>query len=88
MTVSNQEANKEAPSAKDIFGATPFGKNPGVDPFGMDDFGRLAAQNNAGTNSSFVFTDRRINEMREGFSRGISFGEDDFNIESLDPLRF
>lgn len=83
-----KEAKKEAPSAKDIFGAEPFGKGPSVDPFGMDDFGRLATQNNTGVNSSSVFTDRRINEMREGFSRGISFGEDDFNIESLDPLRF
>lgn len=31
--------------------------------------------------------DERLCEMREGFSRGISFGGDDFNLDSLDPLR-
>jgi PTB domain-containing engulfment adapter protein 1 len=74
---------------KDIFGAEPFGKNLTADPFGMDDFGRLASPP---ADSEFHTTtlgllDRRITEMREGFSRGISFGGDDFNLESLDPLR-
>ena len=88
--------NKE----EDIFGAEPFVKTGGgsgggggsvSDPFGMDDFGRLVPANQQvadqeGSSSVKLF-DQRMTEMREGFSRGISFGEDDFNIETLDPLR-
>ncbi len=77
--------NKEA----DIFGAEPFVKAKDSDPFGMDDFGRLVPSqvDPPETSSSLKLFDQRLTEMREGFSRGISFGEDDFNIETLDPLR-
>lgn len=67
---------------KDVFGAEPFGKSSAfADPFGMDDFGRVVVSSPQ-TETSLTYM-----EMREGFSRGISFGEDDFNLESLDPLR-
>jgi len=26
-------------------------------------------------------------EMKDGFSRGLTFGNEDFSLESLDPLR-
>lgn len=74
-------------SKEDCFGAEPFVKN--ADPFGMDDFGRLVpAQvgDPEATSNVNKFMDQRFNEMRDGFSRGISF-EEDFNIETLDPLR-
>lgn len=79
-------------SGKDVFGAEPFaGSSPprSVDPFGMNpDFSRsLSSPIDSELNSTIGFFDQRITEMREGFSRGISFGGDDFNIESLDPLR-
>ncbi|XP_022114250.2 PTB domain-containing adapter protein ced-6 isoform X1 [Pieris rapae] len=33
------------------------------------------------------FLDKTITEMKDGFSRGISFGNDDFSIDNLDPLK-
>jgi len=79
-------------NVKDIFGAEPFANSSpprSVDPFGMNpDFSRsLSSPIDSELNSTIGFFDQRITEMREGFSRGISFGGDDFNIESLDPLR-
>jgi len=65
---------------KDVFGAEPFGTIS--DPFGMDDFGRVvASQSEQELNSSLL--DYRLTEMREGFSRGLSFGGDDFKIDPL-----
>ncbi|XP_077293350.1 PTB domain-containing adapter protein ced-6 isoform X2 [Arctopsyche grandis] len=38
--------------------------------------------------SSFTgFLDKRITEMKDGFSRGLVIGNEDFSVESLDPLR-
>lgn len=74
---------------EDIFGAEPFVKNNVVDdPFGMDDFGRLvSSQADPESTLEFKLTEKQQTEIREGFARGISFGDDDFNLESLDPLR-
>jgi len=88
VTAFNGSGGKD----KDIFGAEPFGKSPtSVDPFGMNDFSGgpplLSSPTDSELTSTIGFFDQRITEMREGFSRGISFGGDDFNIESLDPLR-
>ncbi|XP_049781778.1 PTB domain-containing engulfment adapter protein 1-like isoform X1 [Schistocerca cancellata] len=65
--------------------------NPPVacDPFGMGDFGGTS---NVGTSqqeleNAIGLIDKRILEMKDGFSRGLSFGNDDFSLESLDPLR-
>lgn len=59
------------------------------DPFGMGDFGGTS---NVGTSqqeleNAIGLLDKRILEMKDGFSRGLSFGNDDFSLESLDPLR-
>lgn len=75
-----------SPSGKDIFGAEPFGNN-GTDPFGMDDFGRVVPPSDTESTLNKSALNRRITEMHEGFSRGISFGGDDFDLGSLDPLR-
>ncbi|KAF6203906.1 hypothetical protein GE061_002244 [Apolygus lucorum] len=54
---------------------------PTEDPFGMGDFG------SNGLETAIGLLDKRILEMKDGFSRGLTFGNEDFSIESLDPLR-
>lgn len=51
------------------------------DPFGMGDFG------SNGLEAAIGLLDKRILEMKDGFSRGLTFENEDFSIESLDPLR-
>jgi len=78
-------------SNKDLFGANPF--NPVVatathtstDPFGMGNFGETSP-NEEQKDSDTLLLDKRFSEMLDGFSRGLSFGNDDFSLESLDPL--
>lgn len=81
-----EATNQPISNEKDIFGAEPFGGN-GTDPFGMDDFGRVVSQTDKDMNLNAGVLNRRITEMQEGFSRGISFEGDDFDLGSLDPLR-
>ncbi|KAL4712121.1 hypothetical protein ACJJTC_010982 [Scirpophaga incertulas] len=51
-------------------------------------FGNLSEKQTVELNSSFNgFLDKTISEMKDGFSRGISFGNDDFSIDNLDPLK-
>ncbi|XP_018564460.1 PTB domain-containing adapter protein ced-6 isoform X2 [Anoplophora glabripennis] len=83
-------------SGQDLFGTTPFtpaltpspnsvtsGKI--LDPFEMGDFGNAATPQDL--ENAIGLLDKRILEMKTGFSRGISFGNDDFSLESLDPLK-
>ena len=75
-----QSNNSDINKGKDVFGAEPFGIN--TDPFGMDDFGHVvASQTDQELNS--CLSDHRLTEMREGFSRGLSFGGEDFKIDPL-----
>lgn len=53
------------------------------DPFGMGDFASAPLD----LENAIGILDKRILEMKDGFSRGLSFGNDDFSLESLDPLR-
>ncbi|EEC00296.1 hypothetical protein IscW_ISCW024028 [Ixodes scapularis] len=48
--------------------------------FASDSLGAQELENAIG------IIDRKLNEMRDGFSRGLSFGKDDFSVETLDPL--
>ncbi|KAJ2939369.1 hypothetical protein O0L34_g13464 [Tuta absoluta] len=51
-------------------------------------FGNLSEKQPVELNSSFNgFLDKTISEMKDGFSRGITFGNDDFSIDHLDPLK-
>lgn len=71
---------------KDLFGAEPFvppspdGQTT-TDPFGMSDFNDAKD-----LESAIGAIDKKLSEMRDGFSRGLSFGVDDFSLETLDPL--
>ncbi|GFG38739.1 hypothetical protein Cfor_02770, partial [Coptotermes formosanus] len=88
------------PFKEDLFGSTPF--NPaspstlsapsavGVlpDPFGMADFGNHDSgdPSQQELENAIGLLDKRLLEMKDGFSRGLSFGNEDFSLESLDPL--
>ncbi|CAK1593394.1 unnamed protein product [Parnassius mnemosyne] len=51
-------------------------------------FGNLSEKQTVELDSSFNgFLDKTISEMKDGFSRGISFGNEDFSIDNLDPLK-
>uniref|UniRef100_A0A8D8V1Q2 PTB domain-containing adapter protein ced-6 n=1 Tax=Cacopsylla melanoneura TaxID=428564 RepID=A0A8D8V1Q2_9HEMI len=89
--------------SEDVFGLTPFndkGSGQGsADPFGMGDFAMGSVPNSVAPGgpgskdhqqdleSAIGLLDQRILEMKDGFSRGLSIGTEDFSIESLDPLR-
>lgn len=73
-------------NSTDIFGAQPF--NPSqpkgsVDPFGMGDFSSMQV-NGSDLENAIGELDKKISEMRDGFRRGISFGNEDFFFESGD----
>lgn len=57
-----------------------------IDPFEMGDFGGTSTTSQDIENAIGLL-DKRIMEMKAGFTRGISFGNDDFSLESLDPLK-
>ncbi|CAK1548957.1 unnamed protein product [Leptosia nina] len=70
----------ETQKAGNIFG-NGFGNN-------FNGFGNLSEKPAVELDSSFNgFLDKTISEMKDGFSRGISFGNDDFSIDNLDPLK-
>ncbi|KAJ8707059.1 hypothetical protein PYW08_011193 [Mythimna loreyi] len=51
-------------------------------------FGNLSEKPVVELDSNFNgFLDKTISEMKDGFSRGITFGNDDFSIDNLDPLK-
>ncbi|CAH0381687.1 unnamed protein product [Bemisia tabaci] len=82
--------------SEDVFGLTPFNNNKmssaSLDPFGMADFSNQDTASNGTSqhndmDSAMSLLDKRILEMKDGFSRGLSMCTEDFSIESLDPLR-
>nr|CAD7263474.1 unnamed protein product [Timema shepardi] len=86
---------------KDLFGSVPFNPAPPAraaplvdplasDPFGMGSFGHAPAMSDPSQQefeNAIGLLDKRILEMKDGFSRGLTFGNEDFSLESLDPLR-
>ncbi|KAJ1519415.1 hypothetical protein ONE63_004707 [Megalurothrips usitatus] len=84
-------------SSSDMFGSSPFssnsnGKSGGGatdDPFGMGEFSSSRANEGSQNDieNALGFLDKRLLEMKDGFSRGLAFGNEDFSLESLDPLR-
>jgi len=83
--------NMSPDHGKDLFGADPFTavatppQSPAeADPFGMGDFNPDSEAKDL--EQAIGALDKKINEMRDGFRRGLSFGNDDFPLEDLDPL--
>lgn len=96
--INNNEPVKTV--GQDLFGVSPFTSNTNslspatpnsmssakiLDPFEMGDFGSAATPQDI--ENAIGLLDKRILEMKNGFSRGISFGNDDFSLEMLDPLK-
>ncbi|GBM30298.1 PTB domain-containing engulfment adapter protein 1 [Araneus ventricosus] len=69
--------NKANGTKTDIFGAPPFNpfQTSNNDPFGMGDFNSVATND---LENAIGELDKKISEMRDGFQRGISFGNEDF----------
>ncbi|XP_037967723.2 PTB domain-containing adapter protein ced-6 isoform X1 [Plutella xylostella] len=77
-----------------LSGYDPFDTQKGGNIFGngygsaFNGFGNLSEKQTVALDSSFNgFLDKTISEMKDGFSRGITFGNDDFSIDNLDPLK-
>ncbi|KAF2897320.1 hypothetical protein ILUMI_08858, partial [Ignelater luminosus] len=91
----NESSNQSRTFGQDLFGVPPFASQSAVtpsansakisDPFEMGDFGSAATPQDI--ENAIGLLDKRILEMKTGFSRGISFGNEDFSLESLDPLK-
>ncbi|XP_069703551.1 PTB domain-containing engulfment adapter protein 1-like isoform X2 [Periplaneta americana] len=79
------------PISTSTLSAPPSSKKAAVlsDPFGMGDFSShdSADPSQQELENAIGLLDKRLLEMKDGFSRGLSFGNDDFSLESLDPLR-
>lgn len=69
----------------DLFGAEPFNPTQSIpeDPFGMGDFGAYSMKE-IDLENAIGAIDRKLLEMRDGFSCGLSFGNDDFLADILD----
>ncbi|CAH2056425.1 unnamed protein product, partial [Iphiclides podalirius] len=86
-----------------VFAGAPHPNGVGYDPFetqkpanifangygsAFNGFGSLSEKQTVELDSGFNgFLDKTISEMKDGFSRGISFGNEDFSIDHLDPLK-
>ncbi|XP_013774187.1 PTB domain-containing engulfment adapter protein 1-like isoform X2 [Limulus polyphemus] len=76
----------EADQPKDVFGAEPLMLiDEADDPFGMGDFSAYGVKPQD-LEDAIGFIDKRLSEMKDGFSRGLAFGNDDFTLDTLDPL--
>lgn len=78
------------PNAVDAFGAPSFNPQPAsADPFGMAAFNPSSPTKfNPFTSDtlSVSSTERELLDIQAGFSQGLSFGTEDFNLADLDPL--
>ncbi|CAG2227055.1 CED6 [Mytilus edulis] len=78
------------PNAVDAFGAPSFNPQPtSADPFGMAAFNPSSPSKfNPFTSDtlSVSSTERELLDIQAGFSQGLSFGTEDFNLADLDPL--
>lgn len=82
---------------EDLFGSIPFNPTPTLnmknefkDPFEMGEFGASTMTANPSQQeleNAIGLLDKKLLEMKDGFSRGLCIGTDDFSLESLDPLR-
>ncbi|XP_033217766.1 PTB domain-containing engulfment adapter protein 1-like [Belonocnema kinseyi] len=91
----SKDSRRQNGAKEDLFGSvpfnpSPFGKNDFNDPFEMGEFGSSTASSGPSQQeleNAIGLLDKRLLEMKDGFSRGLSIGTDDFSLESLDPLR-
>ncbi|OAD54266.1 PTB domain-containing adapter protein ced-6 [Eufriesea mexicana] len=92
-----KDSRRQNGMKEDLFGSIPFNPAPSVntknefnDPFEMGEFGATTAISNPSQQeleNAIGLLDKKLLEMKDGFSRGLSIDTDDFSLESLDPLR-
>ncbi|XP_067137981.1 PTB domain-containing engulfment adapter protein 1-like [Centruroides vittatus] len=72
----------------DLFGAEPFNPTQSTvdDPFGMGDFSAFSIKE-IDLENAIGAIDKKLLEMRDGFSCGLSFGNDDFSADILDTSK-
>lgn len=87
---SNGQFSYSTKSQKDLFGAEPFipSDSPAKinDPFGMGEFSTLDLSG-MDLDNAIGAIDKRLSEMKDGFSQGLSFGFDSFDIGTLDTSK-
>ncbi|KAK7092635.1 PTB domain-containing engulfment adapter protein 1-like isoform X2 [Littorina saxatilis] len=83
-----QQSLGELPSSNPFASPGPFGATN--DPFGMGAFNPSnGASPPPGNTNGAAFgpsSHQELMDIQAGFSRGLSFGTDDFNLDDLDPL--
>ncbi|XP_012270103.1 PTB domain-containing engulfment adapter protein 1 [Orussus abietinus] len=92
-----KDSRRQNGAKEDLFGSVPFNpappsnlKSEPSDPFEMGEFDATTAASSPSQQeleNAIGLLDKRLLEMKDGFSRGLSIGTDDFSLESLDPLR-
>ncbi|XP_014214277.1 PTB domain-containing engulfment adapter protein 1 [Copidosoma floridanum] len=90
-----KDSRRQNGMKEDLFGSVPFNpapnstKNDFKDPFEMGEFGASTVRSptHQELENAIGLLDKRLLEMKDGFSRGLSIGTDDFSLESLDPLK-
>ena len=103
MPASNQVTSPSQPQAPgkpvDLFGSTPFtaaqspppggnAPNPFASPSAQDPFGMAAFNPNTPEfEKQLQRVDNEFLDLQAGFSQGLSFGTEDFNLDDLDPLK-
>ncbi|XP_069364048.1 PTB domain-containing adapter protein ced-6 isoform X1 [Maniola hyperantus] len=89
-SVFNSTSFTNGLSGYDPFDTQKAGNNIFANGYGnaFNGFGNLSEKQTVELDSNFNgFLDKTITEMKDGFSRGITFGNDDFSIDNLDPLK-
>ncbi|XP_066597205.1 PTB domain-containing engulfment adapter protein 1-like [Prorops nasuta] len=90
-----KDSRRQNGMKEDLFGSVPFNPTPSPnarsdidDPFEMGEFGSSTLNpSQQELENAIGLLDKRLLEMKDGFSRGLSIGTDDLSLESLDPLR-
>ncbi|XP_043465817.1 PTB domain-containing engulfment adapter protein 1-like [Leptopilina heterotoma] len=91
----SKDSRRQNGAKEDLFGSVPFNpapfdKNDFKDPFEMGEFGSMTSSSGPSQQeleNAIGLLDKKLLEMKDGFSRGLSMDTDDFSLESLDPLR-
>lgn len=77
-----------SPAGVNLFSAN-SGEGSINDPFGMGDFNpltTLSTKSNQDLDLAINKADKEFMDLQAGFSRGLSFGPEDFSLDDLDPL--
>lgn len=86
QTLFTENINDKQEGQKDLFGAMPFipaDQSDKQDPFGMGEFTTMDLHG-MDLDNAIGAIDKKLTEMKDGFSQGLSFGIDNFDFATLD----